>query len=102
MELREFNIDVPGKGKVDVSLWLHFSDHDNSVSAQDIKIHSDFDSGLPRHPHLMLVDHEWKFHVQQPIMVEKEVVVEDKYSAEGLSKDIIRRIMDLVDDAKVK
>ena len=102
MELREFKIDVPGKGRVDVSFWLHFSDHDNSVSAQDIKIHSDFDSGLPRHPHLMMVDHEWKFHMHTPVMVEKEVIIEDQYSAEGLSKEIINRIREYVEDAKVK
>ena len=102
MELREFTIDVPGKGKVDVHFALHFSDHDNSVSAQEIKIHSDFDSGLPKHPHLMLVDNEWQFHTQHAVLKDSDVIVEDEFSTEGLSKEIITRIREYMDDAKVR
>ena len=104
MELREFKLDVPGKGTVEVSFMLHFNDHDNSASASEIKIHADFASNLPHRPHLMLdeADGTWKFHVQQPVMKNNEVVVEEEFLSDGLNKDIIDRILKIMDDAKVK
>ena len=47
MELRSFQIDIPGKGTINVDFALHFSD-DDIVSVQDIKLHADFDSRIER------------------------------------------------------
>ncbi len=102
MELREFKIEVPGQGTIEVSFMLHFNDHDNSASASEIKVHADFDSSLPHRPHLMLDDGAWKFRVQHPVMKNNEVVVEDEFLCDGLIKDIIDRILKVMDDAKVK
>lgn len=102
MELREFKLDIPGKGMVEVSFMLHFSDQTNSASASEIKIHADFDSGLPHRPHLMLDDGTWKFHVQHPVMKNNDVVVEDEFLCDGLNKDIIDHILKIMDEAKIK
>ncbi len=102
MELREFQIDVPGKGTVDVRFRLHFNDHDYSVTANEIKIHADFDSGLPRHPQLMFEDGIWKFHVMHPFIEDKEVVVKEEFLDDGLNQEIINRILAIMEDAKVK
>ena len=102
MELREFQIDVPGKGTVEVNFKLHFNDHDYSVSADDIKIHADFESGLPHHPQLMFEEGKWKFHVHHPLIKNNEVVVEEEFLAEGLNQQIIDRILAIMDDAKLK
>ncbi len=102
MELREFKIEVPGKGTVEVSFMLHFNDHDNSASASEIKIHADFESDLPHRPHLMLDDGTWKFRVQHPVMKNNDVVVEDEFLCDGMNKEIIDRILAIMDEAKVK
>ncbi len=104
MELREFKVAVPGKGIVEVSFMLHFNDHDNSASANEIKIHADFNSSLPHRPHLMLdeADGTWKFHVQHPVMKNNEVVVEEEFLNDGLNKEIIDHIMKIIDEAKVR
>ena len=102
MELREFQIDVPGKGTVEVAFRLHFSDHDNSVSANEIKIHSDFPSGLPHHPQMLFEEGKWKFHVMHPFIEDKEVVVKEEFLDDGLNQEIINRILAIMDDAKVR
>jgi hypothetical protein len=102
MELREFKLVVPGKGTIEVSFILHFSDQTNSASASEIKIHSDFNSDLPHRPHLMLDNGTWKFRIQHPVMKNNEVVVEDEFLSDGLNKEIIDHILQIIDDAGVK
>lgn len=100
MELRNFQIDVPGKGTIDVDFTLHFNN--NSVAISEIKLHSDFDSGLPHRPQLMLHDNAWQLHVQQPVMKNNEVIVVDEYLNDELSTEIVKRLLQIRDDAKVR
>ena len=91
MELKSFQINVAGKGTVDVNFTLHFNN--NSVSVNEIKLHSDFESGLPHHPQLVLHDNMWQLHVQQPIMRNNEVVVVDEYFNDSLSNEIVKKYL---------
>lgn len=99
MELRNFQIDVPGKGVIDVNFTLHFND--NSVSVNEIKLHSDFDSGLPHHPQLRLHDNVWQLYAQVPVMKNNEMVIVDEFLNDDLSKQIVEKILQIRNESKV-
>jgi len=100
MELKSFQIDVPGRGTVDVNFTLHFNN--NSASISEIKVHNDFDGGLPHHPQLKLHDNSWQLFAQHPIIRNNEVVVVDEYLNDDISKEIVKRLLQFRDEAKVR
>ena len=100
MELRNFQIDVPGKGTVDVEFTLHFNN--SAVSVSDIKIHSDFESDLPHRTQLALHDNIWQLHIQHPEMINNEIVIVDQYRHEGLCSQIIDKLIEIKNEAKVR
>ena len=100
MELKNFQINIPGKGTVDIDFTLHFNDNTPTIS--EIKVHADFDSGLPHHPQLMLHDNVWQLHVQQPVMKNNEMVVVDQYLNDDISKEIVKRLLEFKNEAKVR
>ena len=100
MELRSFQIDIPGKGTVDVEFTLHFNN--STVFISEIKVHSDFESGLPHRPQLKLHDNAWQLYAQQPIMKNNEVIVVDEYLNDDISKEIVKRLLQYRDEARVR
>jgi len=100
MELRSFQIDVPGKGTVDVDFTLHFNS--SAISISDIKVHADFDTTLPHRPQLKLHDNSWQLYAQQPIMKNNEVIVVDEYLNDNISKEIVKRLLQYRDEARVR
>ena len=100
MELRNFQIEVPGKGTIDVEFTLHFNN--NTVFISDIKIHSDFESDLPHRAQLALHDNMWQLHIQHPEMKDNEIVVVDKYLNDGYCKEILAKLLEIKDEAKVR
>ncbi len=100
MELRNFQIDIPGKGIIDVNFTLHFNN--NSISVNEIKLHADFDSGLPHHPQLRLHENEWQLYAQVPVMKNNEMVIIDEYLDDDVSKQIVEKLLEYRNDAKVK
>ncbi len=100
MEFKSFRIDVPGKGTVDVEFNLHFNDSVGSV--REIKVHSDFDSGLPHRPQLMLHDNAWQLYAQLPVMKNDEVVITDQYYNDPISNEIVQRLLEFKEEAKVR
>jgi hypothetical protein len=100
MELRNFSMDIPGKGTIDVDFTLHFNN--NTVSISEIKVHSDFESGLPHHPQLTFHDNAWQLHVLQPVMKNNEIVIIDEYLNDSFSKEIVKRLLEFKNEAKVK
>ena len=99
MELKNFQLDVPGRGVVDVEFTLHFNN--NSASVNEIKVHADFDSGLPHRVELKLHDNAWRLHYQQPVMKDNEVVVVDQYVNDGISSQIVARLLEFRNEARV-
>ena len=99
MELRSFQIDIPGKGTVNVDFALHFNDED-VVSVQDIKLHADFDSGLPHRAELVMHNNLWQLHAEMPVMKNDEVIIMDEYLKDDISKEIVKRLLASIDSAK--
>ncbi len=91
MVLKEITLNVPGKGKIDLKFYLHFDNHSSSVG--EIKIHTDFDSSLPRRAFLKQEDGVWKLFDEHPVMENKEVKMLPVFLNDDLSKEIARRIL---------
>jgi hypothetical protein len=91
MKLKEFSLDIPGKGRAEVSFYLHFDT--NTVTVGEIKIHTDFESTIPHRAWLKQYEGEWKLYDDHPSMINNEVVVGPEYLADDLSKAIAERII---------
>ena len=98
MELKSFQLNIPGKGTIDVDFALHFNN--SSVFITEIKIHADYDSGLPHRPQLVLHENAWQLHVQQPMMKNNEVVIIDEYLNDDVSNEIVKLLLGFKDEAK--
>lgn len=96
MVLKEFNVSVPGKGRVSVSFYLHFDAH--SASVGEIKIHTDFDSTLPHRAWLKQDEGQWKLFDEHPSMQNQEVVVRPEFLEDDLSRAIVEKILEIKAD----
>jgi hypothetical protein len=95
MKLKEFSVAVPGRGSVDVSFYLHFDGRNTSVG--EIKIHSDYDSGLPHRAWLKQDNAIWYLYDDRPIIEGSEVKVVPEYLNNDVSNEIVAKILDIVE-----
>ena len=93
MVLKEFSIQVPDKGRVDVSFYLHFDTH--SVTVNQLKIRADYDSGLPHQAQLKEENKTWLLYADHPAIDHNAVVVAPLYFDDEVSKQIVERILDI-------
>lgn len=91
MVLKEFSVNFPGKGSVDVSFYFHFDT--NTVTVGEIKIHADFDCALPHRAWLKQDEGVWKLYDDHPKMQGGEVVVVPEFLDDDISNEIVRRIL---------
>jgi hypothetical protein len=92
MVLKEFTLKVPEKGRVDVSFYLHFDDPEASVG--EIKIHTDYDSTLPRRAWLKKNEADkWKLYDDHPALENKEIVVKPEFLDDDVSNEIVKTIL---------
>jgi hypothetical protein len=96
MVLKEFHINIPGKGKVDVSFYLHFDAH--SASVGEIKLHADYDSGLPHRAKLKQDLGKWKLYDDHPVMVNGELKVVPEFLDTEVSNTVVNRILEIKAD----
>jgi hypothetical protein len=91
MVLKEFSMEVPGRGRVDVSFYLHFDTH--TINIDELKIHADFDSGLPHHAQLKQDQGQWILYAEHPNMENGQVVVTPQYYNDDLSRAVAERVL---------
>ncbi|MCD6011209.1 MAG: hypothetical protein K0Q79_1071 [Flavipsychrobacter sp.] len=97
MELREFQVNVPARGTVHVEFHLHFEPHQTTVG--EIKIHADYNCGIPHRVQLKKDGHTWKLYDDRPKMVNGEVKVIPEYLEDELSNTIVANILEIRDMA---
>lgn len=97
MELREFQVKVPAHGTVNVEFHLHFEPHNTSVG--EIKIHADYNCGIPHKVQLRKDGDTWKLYDDRPKMVNGEVKVIPEFLEDELSKIIVAHILELKNEA---
>ncbi len=97
MILKEFQVHVPAKGTVSVEFYVHFGEH--GATAGEIKIHADYNCGIPHKVQLRKDDGLWKLYDDHPKMVNGEVKVIPEFLEDDLSKTIAARIQMIKDDA---
>ncbi len=90
MVMKDFRLEVPGHGKVDVEFRLHFDS--GAVSVGEIKVHSDFECGIPHKVQLKHDGSMWKLFSDHPKNENGQVVVEPQFLEDELSMTIARRI----------
>ena len=91
MELKEFNLDVPGKGKINVQFHLHFDRE--PIYVGEIHIHPDFESGMPHRAQLKKDDGQWKLYIEHPENKNGEIVIVPEFLDDDLSMEIANTIM---------
>lgn len=96
MVLKEINLDIPGKGRVDLKFYIHFDAHSSSIG--EIKIHTDFDSTLPRRAFLKQDNGIWKLFDEHPTSVNSEIKVVPEFLEDDVSRSIVQRILELQAD----
>jgi len=97
MELREFQMAIHDRGTVDVSFNLHFDSRDPTVG--EIKIHSDFESGLPHRAQLKQEEGNWKLFAEHPVMEAGEVKIIPQFLNDELSISIAKKILYIKEEA---
>lgn len=97
MELREFRVNVPAHGTVNVEFHLHFDT--NTTTVGEIKIHADYNCGIPHRVQLKKDGDTWKLYDDRPKMVNGEVKVIPEYLEDDLSNNIVSRILEIRDAA---
>lgn len=88
---------VPAKGTVNVEFYVHFGEH--GASASEIKIHADYNCGIPHRVQLKNDDGVWKLYDDHPKMVNGEIKVVPEFLEDDLSRNIAGRIYQITQDA---
>lgn len=96
MILKEFSIDVPGKGRVGVSFYVHFDTGKPTVG--EIKIHPDFDSTLPHRAWLKQDEGQWKLFDERPANADKEIVVTPEFLNDDVANRITSKILSILQE----
>jgi hypothetical protein len=91
MVLKDFKMNVPGKGRVEVSFYLHFDAPSPYVG--EIKIHTDYDSSLPHRAWLKQDEGTWKLFDEHPFAKGNEVAVEPEFLNDEVSNAIVEQIL---------
>ncbi len=97
MILKEFQVHVPAKGTVNVEFYVHFGEH--GATAGEIKIHADYNCGIPHKVQLKKDDGIWKLYDDHPKMVNGEIKVVPEFLEDELSMTIASRIQQIKEDA---
>jgi hypothetical protein len=93
MVLREFHLDIPDKGRIDVSFNIHFDSSAPRVG--EIKIHADFDCNIPHRVYLVQVDDQWQLFDEHSSMVGNEIKIDPEYLNDPISNAVLERILQI-------
>jgi hypothetical protein len=93
MVFREFHLDIPDKGRIDVSFNIHFDGPSPRVG--EIAVHPDFVCNIPHRVYLVQLDDKWQLSDENPSLFASDLTTMPAYLDDPLSNAVLERILQI-------